>query len=88
MDAQMALLMAAMTQDVEEAAKAIEEGADVAWRNDHGLSPLHVCSAGTGPVPLLRLLLDRGAPVDARDKVGRGWSVGGGVSRGGWEIEP
>jgi ankyrin repeat protein len=56
------LMMAALRGDLEWASRLIERGAKV---HQAGWSPLHY--AATGPEPkLVAMLLDRGAPIDAR----------------------
>ena len=56
------LMMAALRGDLDWARRLIERGAKV---HQDGWSPLHY--AATGPEPkIVVLLLDRGAPIDAR----------------------
>lgn len=56
------LMMAALRGDVEWSRRLIERGAKV---HKEGWSPLHY--AATGPEPrVVAMLLDRGAPIDAR----------------------
>lgn len=56
------LMMAALRGDLEWASRLIERGARV---HQGGWSPLHYAAAGPEP-KVVALLLDRGAPVDAR----------------------
>lgn len=43
--------------------------ADVNHSNEHGMTALHIACAGTGPKPMLDLLIAHKADVDAADKV-------------------
>ena len=42
---------------------------DVNHANEHGMTALHIACAGTGPKPMLDLLIQHQADVDASDKV-------------------
>ena len=51
--------------DVAKARTLIERGAEVNARSAHGRTPLMIAAGQSGTGPLVRLLLDKGAKVDA-----------------------
>jgi ankyrin repeat protein len=51
--------------DVAKARTLVERGADVNARSAHGRTPLMIAAGQSGTGPLVRLLLDKGAKVDA-----------------------
>ena len=60
------LMMAALRGDLEWARRLLERGAKV---HRNGWSPLHYAATGNEP-KIVALLLDRGAPIDARSPNG------------------
>lgn len=71
LDPDAALMMAAMTGDLDAASVAIARGGLPTRSNVHGISPLLVVCGGVGPPPLLRALLRApGVDVDTRDASG------------------
>lgn len=58
-------LMWAVT-DLERTRLLLDHGADPNAKSDDGRTPLIIASGRTGGAPVVRLLLDRGAEIDAR----------------------
>jgi ankyrin repeat protein len=53
------------TSDAVKARTLVERGADVNARSAHGRTPLMIAAGQSGTGPLVKLLLDKGAKVDA-----------------------
>lgn len=67
-----ALGSAAFEGHVESARVLLERGADPNARGQHGVTPLMMAAAATRPDPVMvRLLIDKGADIGARDMVER-----------------
>ena len=64
MDPNTKILSAAQKNDVEAVSRFLDEGIPASYSNSLGQTPLHI-SAMWGNVEVLRVLLDRGAVVDA-----------------------
>jgi len=63
-----ALLKAAKADDLESAATAIDDGADVDAQDESGWAPLH-WAARNGHEDIVKLLIDKGATIDIRTPI-------------------
>src|SRR4051812_7602467 len=59
------LMSAARSEEITEVESALNEGADVNLRDEHGSTPLMI-AAHVGNLMIVRLLLDRGAYLYAQ----------------------
>jgi ankyrin repeat protein len=60
----------AVVKGPEAATALLEKGADIAWADKAGLTLLHM-TAAEGDLPLMALLLEKGANANAKEKDGR-----------------
>src|SRR4051812_16639521 len=63
-----ALWAAVRSGEVEAVKKAFADGADPKSHNEYGVTALWI-AAGTGKLPVVELLVEKGADVNARDGV-------------------
>jgi hypothetical protein len=85
--ADLELRIAALTGDVARAAAALDDGADLSSPDpgQHGATPLHAATA-EGKRDVVQLLIQRGAPLEARDTVRRAATTGARSIHASWRI--